>query len=79
MTVPVNSRGKTRDRWVYLWILAPRWGRRCQRTLGSVGWRPKGMTMIDWDSENWGSGVVHFAADGSWVTDKHGDDDAGLD
>ena len=30
------------------------------------------MRMIDWDSENWGNGV-HFAADGSWVTDKHGD------
>ena len=34
--------------------------------------------MIDWDSENWGNGV-HFAADGSWVTDKHGDDDGGMD
>ena len=32
--------------------------------------------MIDWDSDNWGN-AVHFAADGSWVTDKH--DDAGLD
>ena len=47
--------------------------------MGSVGWRTKGMTMIDWDSDTWGNGVVHFAADGSWVTDKHGDDDAGLD
>ena len=35
--------------------------------------------MIDWDSDTWGSGAVHFASDGSWVTDKHGDDDAGLD
>jgi hypothetical protein len=34
--------------------------------------------MIDWDSENWGNGV-HFASDGSWVTDKHGNDDAGQD
>ena len=49
-----------------------------QRTLGSVSWRTRGNTMIDWDSDNWGNGV-HFAADGSWVTDKHGDDDAGLD
>jgi hypothetical protein len=49
-----------------------------QQTLGSVGWRSKGSTMIDWDSDNWGN-AVHFAADGSWVTDKHGYDDAGLD
>lgn len=28
--------------------------------------------MIDWDSENWG-GNVHYASDGSWVTDKHDD------
>jgi hypothetical protein len=34
--------------------------------------------MIDWDSETWGNGVT-FAADGSWVTDKHGDDEAGTD
>ena len=34
--------------------------------------------MIDWDSDNWGNNVT-FAADGSWVADKHGDDDAGLD
>ena len=53
-------------------------GRGYQQTLGSVGCRSKGTVMIDWDSENWGNGV-HFAADGSWVTDKHGDDDAGLD
>lgn len=32
--------------------------------------------MIDWDSETWGGGV-HYAANGSWVTDKHGvEDDA---
>ena len=30
--------------------------------------------MIDWDSENWGNGVT-YAANGSWVVDKHGDDD----
>jgi hypothetical protein len=29
--------------------------------------------MIDWESETWGGGV-HYAANGSWVTDKHGDD-----
>jgi hypothetical protein len=45
---------------------------------GSVGWRPKGRTMIDWDSETWGN-VVNFAANGSWVTDKHGDEDAEQD
>ena len=31
--------------------------------------------MIDWDSDTWGNGVT-FADNGSWVTDKHGDDDA---
>jgi hypothetical protein len=76
--VSVDCRGKTGGRWVYLYILAPKWGHHHQQTLGSVGWRSKGTIMIDWDSENWGNGV-HFAADGSWVTDKHGDDDAGLD
>jgi hypothetical protein len=30
--------------------------------------------MIEWGSENWGGGV-HYADNGSWVTDKHGDDD----
>ena len=30
--------------------------------------------MIDWDSENWGNRVT-YAANGSWVVDKHGDDD----
>jgi hypothetical protein len=29
--------------------------------------------MIDWDSDDWGNRVT-FAADGSWVTDKHGND-----
>lgn len=46
--------------------------------MGSVGWKTKGTIMIDWDSDNWGN-AVHFAADGSWVTDKHGDDDGGMD
>ena len=26
--------------------------------------------MIDWNSPNWGGGVT-FAANGSWVADKH--------
>ena len=30
--------------------------------------------MIDWDSASWGKGVT-YAANGSWVTDKHGDED----
>lgn len=29
--------------------------------------------MIDWDSEDWG-GKVHYASNGSWVTDKHGEE-----
>jgi hypothetical protein len=29
--------------------------------------------MIDWDSEDWG-GHVHLAANGSWVADRHGDE-----
>ena len=29
--------------------------------------------MIDWDSEDWG-GRVHYASDGSWVADRHGDE-----
>jgi len=28
--------------------------------------------MIDWDSEDWGGGVT-YAADGSWLEDKHAD------
>ena len=35
-------------------------------------------TMIDWDSDTWGGGV-HYAANGSWVADKHGDDADGQD
>jgi hypothetical protein len=33
----------------------------------------KARTMIDWDSDDWGNRVT-FAADGSWVADKHGND-----
>lgn len=29
--------------------------------------------MIDWDSEDWG-GKVQYASNGSWVTDKHGEE-----
>ena len=29
--------------------------------------------MIDWDSENWGNRVT-YAANGSWVSDKHDED-----
>jgi len=29
--------------------------------------------MIDWDSGDWGNRVT-YAANGSWVVDKHGDD-----
>ncbi len=36
------------------------------------------IAMIEWGSENWG-GNVHYASNGSWVTDKHGDDDANVD
>lgn len=31
--------------------------------------------MIEWGSANWGDNV-HYAANGSWVTDRHGDDAA---
>lgn len=34
--------------------------------------------MIDWESEDWG-GSVHFAANGSWVRDKHRPDGDGQD
>jgi hypothetical protein len=44
------------------------------RTLETVR-RSRGTTMIDWDSDNWGNHVT-YADNGSWVTDKHGDDDA---
>ena len=46
------------------------------RTLKSKS-RPhetKGKTMIDWNSETWGNGVT-YADNGSWVSDKHGEDD----
>ena len=29
-------------------------------------------TAIDWDSPTWGGGV-HYADDGSWVSDRHED------
>ncbi len=29
--------------------------------------------MIEWGSENWG-GNVHYASDGSWVSDRHDED-----
>ena len=29
--------------------------------------------MIEWGSANWGNNV-HYADNGSWVTDRHGDD-----
>ena len=38
----------------------------------------KGRPMIDWDSDNWGNGVT-YAANGSWVTDQQGDDEATQD
>jgi hypothetical protein len=31
------------------------------------------VTMIEWGSDSWG-GNVHYAENGSWVTDRHGDD-----
>ena len=34
--------------------------------------------MIDWNSDNWGNHVT-YAENGSWVNDKHGDDDAEQD
>jgi hypothetical protein len=36
------------------------------------------ITVIEWGSENWG-GNVHYASNGSWVTDKHGDDETNAD
>jgi len=34
--------------------------------------------MIEWGSDNWG-GNVHHAENGSWVTDRHGADEAEQD
>jgi hypothetical protein len=31
------------------------------------------VAVIEWGSEDWG-GNVHYAANGSWVVDRHGDD-----
>ena len=39
-----------------------------RRTLESA--TAQGEPMIDWDSETWGGGVT-YAADGSWLEDKH--------
>lgn len=30
-------------------------------------------TMIDWESDEWGN-RVHLASNGSWVSDRHGDE-----
>lgn len=30
---------------------------------------------IDWDSPSWGGGV-HYASNGSWVTDRHDETEA---
>ena len=32
--------------------------------------------MIDWNSDDWGNHVT-YADNGSWVTDKHDDDEQG--
>jgi hypothetical protein len=32
------------------------------------------ITMIDWNSDNWG-GDVHYAQNGSWVSDRPGDEE----
>ena len=29
--------------------------------------------MIDWESDEWGN-RVHLASNGSWVSDRHGDE-----
>jgi hypothetical protein len=34
----------------------------------------KDQNMIEWGSPNWG-GNVHYAANGSWVSDRHGDEE----
>ena len=34
--------------------------------------------MIDWHSDDWGN-KVHYASNGSWVSDKHGDEPDGHD
>ena len=45
----------------------PLW--RGQRRFGTDGV----FTMIEWESDSWGSNV-HYAENGSWVSDKHGHD-----
>jgi hypothetical protein len=41
------------------------------------GWEPGSASgrkqMIDWSSDDWGGGVT-YAANGSWVNDKHDDE-----
>ncbi len=34
--------------------------------------------MIEWGSDSWG-GNVHYASNGSWVSDKHASDTADAD
>ena len=55
------------DRWSYGCI----W--QGPRPILEVRERTRGKTMIDWDSGDWGNRVT-YAANGSWVVDKHGDD-----
>ena len=52
-------------------------GRRRRWRLGEYRARSGGKTMIDWDADDWGNGVT-YAADGSWVLDRHGDDDVAV-
>jgi hypothetical protein len=40
--------------------------------ISTRDWREV-FTMIEWGSDTWG-GNVHYASNGSWVTDRHGDD-----
>jgi hypothetical protein len=54
-------------------MLARMCGHHRRRMLGLSRWDRKARTMIDWDSDDWGNRVT-FAADGSWVADKHGND-----
>ena len=48
--------------------------------LDTEGFRPvrKVTTMIDWHSDDWGN-KVHYASNGSWVSDKQGDEPDGHD
>jgi len=42
--------------------------------ISTTGEEGRVVTMIDWNSDKWGNNV-HFAANGSWVDDKHADAD----